>query len=115
MQAARDFVGAVIKLATGMQGGHDDFKRGALDLGMLVNRNARAVVRDADPTLAGDNDFHLGCSVGQGFVHTVVDDFVHKLMQPAGVGTADVHAGSTAYGFEALEHLDVLGRIRHSD
>ena len=114
VEATRDFVGSVVEFAAGVERGHHDFERGALDLGVFVDRDAGAVIGDTNPAVAGDDGLDRGCALGQRFVHAVVHDFENQLVQPAAVSAADVHAGTAADGFEALEHLDVFGRIRHA-
>jgi hypothetical protein len=47
----------------------------------------------------------------QRLVHGVVDDFRKQVMQRLLVGAAYVHAGTAAHRLEALEHLDVGGRV----
>jgi hypothetical protein len=48
---------------------------------------------------------------GDGFVHRVVEDFGDEVVERALVGAADIHTGTAADGLQALEDLDILGRI----
>jgi len=57
------------------------------------------------------NDMHRLGVAGQGFVDAVVDDFLGKVVRPAGVG---VHAGAFAHRVEAREDFDGVGVIRAS-
>ena len=66
-----------------------------------------AVVLDGDRVVGMDHDAHVVAVAGQRFVDRVVDDFVDEVMQSAGAGAADVHPGTFANRFEALEYLDV--------
>jgi hypothetical protein len=45
-------------------------------------------------------------------VDRVVDDLVDEVVQAARPRRADVHAGTLADGFEALEDRDVRGTVR---
>jgi hypothetical protein len=47
----------------------------------------------------------------QRLVDAVVDHLVDEVVEAAGAGGADVHAGPSAYRFEALENRDVFGVV----
>ncbi len=63
--------------------------------------------------MQGDLDA-LG-DLGQGLVDAVVDDLPDTVHEPAGVGGADVHAGSLADRFESLQHQQVCCVVRVVD
>ena len=48
---------------------------------------------------------------GDRFVHGIVDDLGGEVVERAGVGPADVHAGAAADRLEPLEHLDRGGVV----
>ena len=50
---------------------------------------------------------------GHGLVDGVVDHLVDEVVQARRAGRTDVHAGALAHGFEAPEHRDVFGVVRH--
>ena len=74
--------------------------------GVRVDRNAAAVVADRQPIALVERDFDSAGVAGNRFVHRVVDDLGGQVMERASIGTADVHAGPTADGLQALEDLD---------
>jgi len=45
-------------------------------------------------------------------IDAVVDELDDEVLQAAEIGGADVHPGPTADRFEALEDLDLVGRVR---
>src|SRR5205085_7440374 len=58
-------------------------------------------------------EFHFDAAgvAGNRLVHRVVDDFGEQVMKRVGVGAPDVHPWPTAHRLQALQHLDVGGRI----
>ena len=86
-----------------MQDRQDDFRRGSPFFGMLVDRDAAAVIGDADRLVGMDRDRNIRAMTGQGFVDRVIDDLENHVMETgAVVGVADVHSGAFPDGFEAL-------------
>ena len=73
---------------------------------MRVDRDAAAVVGDRQPVAGVELDLDPAGVAGDRFVHAVVDDLGGEVVERAGVGPADVHAGAAADGLEAFEHLD---------
>ena len=61
----------------------------------------------SQPPSAQQGDVDAGAVAGHGLVDGVVDDLVDEVVQAAGPGGPDVHAGALADGFEAFEHLDI--------
>src|SRR5262249_42290990 len=55
-----------------------------------------------------DRDVDAVGTASESLVDGVVHDLVHQVVQPALTGRPDVHAGSPAYGLEALQDRDVL-------
>ncbi len=112
VQPARHLVAAPAELAARVERGHHDLGgRLALVLRVLVDRDAAAVVGDADPAVGEQRDVDTGAVAGHGLVDRVVDDLPHEVVEPGRAGRADVHARPLAHGIEPFEHLDVLGRI----
>ncbi len=114
VQAARDLVRVLVELAAGVQLGHDDFRRAAVEFVVLVDgrRDAAAVVGHGDGVVGVDRDDDVVAIAGQGFVDGVVDDFEHHVVQAGAVGrVADVHAGALAHGLQPFEHLDRVSAV----
>ena len=94
-----------------MQLGQHDL-RGRHSFGRVhVYRDPATVVGDGDAVVDVDLDVDLVAVAGQRLVDGVVDDFEDQVVEPTLGGIADVHARAFAHGREALEHLDVAGRI----
>ena len=78
---------------------------------MNVHGHAAPVVTDFQRVVSVQDDLHRFGVTGQGFVDTVVDDFLSQVIGPAGVG---IHAGALAHRVEAREDFDGVGVIRAS-
>ena len=108
MQAARNLVRVRVELAAGVQHGHHDLGGGATLFRVDVDRNAAAVVADADRAVFKNGDYHLVAITRERFVDRIVDHLEHHVMQASAViGVADVHARALAHRLQALEDLDV--------
>ena len=107
VQAAGDGVAAAAEFAAGVEDRHDDLDGGLVLGGVLVDRDAAAVVADAHAAVGQDGDLDVVAVAGQGLVDGVVDDLVDEVVQAAFAGRADVHARALAYGFQAFEDGDV--------
>jgi len=76
--------------------------------GMRIDRDAAAVVANRNPVARGELDLDSRGVAGDRLVHRVVEHFGGKVMQPAFVGAADIHAGAAANRLQPFENLDVL-------
>ena len=111
VQTAGDRIPATAELASGMQDRHDDLDGGPVFGGVLVNRDATAVVADAHAAVGQDGDLDVVAVAGQGLVDRVVDNLVDEVVQPALTGGTDVHAGALPDRFKPFEDSDVRGSI----
>ena len=78
---------------------------------MRIDRDAAAVVGDAQVTVGFEGDVDKGRVPGDGLVHRIVDDLREQMVQSLLVRAADIHAGAAANRLEAFEDLDVAGGI----
>ena len=113
VQAAGDGVAATAELATGVEHGEHDLEGGLLLHRVLVDRDAAAVVGDADAAVLAQGDGDVRGVAGHGLVDGVVDDLVDEVVQAALARGADVHAGALADGVEPLEDGDRAGVVGH--
>ena len=111
VQAAGHLVAAAAELAAGMQHGEHHLQRGAARLLLDVHGNAAAIVGDGDGVAGVDGDGNVGAVAGQRFVDGVVHDLVHQMVQTAGAGGTDIHAGPLAHGLQTLKNLDLRGVV----
>ena len=74
--------------------------------GVHVDRHAAAVVGDPHAAVGEQGDLDPVGVAGQRLVDGVVHDLPDEVVQTAGRGGADVHAGPLADGLEALEDGD---------
>ena len=112
VQAAGEFIRAVAEFAAGVQAGEHEFDGGDFRHLVHLDRNAAAVVLDADGAVGVDGDGDVLAVAGQMLVDGVVDHLEHAVVQAAFIGVADIHAGTEADGFKAFEFLDLIGTIR---
>ncbi len=113
VEAAGDLVVGGVELAAGVEHGEDDLDGGhghAVD-GLVVDRDAAAVVDDGDGVVDVDGDVDAGGVAAEGLVDGVVDDLVDEVVQALLAGGADVHGGAQADGREALEDGDVFSGV----
>ena len=112
VQPARHLVAVLVELAARVQLGHDDLGR-AHPLALVdADRDAAAVVGDADRVVGVQRDLHLGRPAAERLVDAVVDDLVDHVVQArAVVGVADIHPRPLAHRFQALENLDGIGAV----
>ena len=111
VEAAGHLVGVVVELAAGVQHGHHDFDGRDAEFLVDVDRDAASVVADADAVVREDGHGDLRGESGERFVDTVVDHFINEVMQAALGRVADVHAGTLADGFQAVEDRDLVRGI----
>ena len=111
-RAARRLVGARIEFTAGVQRRHDDFQRRAVRVfGMVVDRDAAAIIGDAAKAALLERDVDEAGVPGHGLVHGIVDHLGEEVMQPGVVGAADIHAGPPPHGFQPFQHFDRRRRI----
>ena len=114
MQAAGDLVVGGVELAAGVQHGEHDLDGGHDSRrwdGLVVDRDAAAVVDHGDGVVDVDGDVDAGGVAGEGLVDGVVDDLVDEVVQPLLAGGADVHGGAQADGLEAFKDRDVFAGV----
>ena len=111
MQATGHFVRVFVELAAGMQQRHRHFDTGHVFGLVDANRNAAAVIFDANGIVHVDDNIHPGGVAGECFVDGVVDNFVHEVMQTTCGCGADVHTGTKPNGFETLERGQTIGVV----
>ena len=108
VQAAGDRVAAAAELAAGVQDRQHDLDGRLLLDRVDVDRDAAAVVDDAQAAVGEDRDLDVVAVPGERLVDRVVDDLVDEVVQTARTGRADVHSGTLANRFESFENLDVV-------
>ena len=103
MRAAGKFISALTVFSAGVQSRQNHFDAGNFILRMDVHRNPAPVVADGKRTVHVDIDFDLVAMTGQMFVHGIVQNLAHAMMQRALIRAADIHAGFFADSFETFK------------
>ena len=78
---------------------------------MLINRNAPAVIYDADRIVGVDNNLYIPAEARKNLINGVVDDFIDKMVKPNLVRGSNIHRGSFPYAFKTAKNLYVLGGV----
>ncbi len=111
METPGDGVAAAAEFAAGMEDRHHDFDRGLVLCLIQIDRDAAAVVDDADSSVGEHRDQDGVAIAGEGFIHRVVDDLVDQVVQPARAGGTDVHSWTFANRLKTFEHLDLIRTV----
>ena len=106
VQPAREVVGAALALvefAAGMQPGENQLDDRCFFFRVQAERNAASVVLYADRAIGVQRHLDPLAIAAQGFVGSVVDDFLDDMQRVVGAG---VHARPGLHRLQALEHTD---------
>ncbi|MNS58305.1 hypothetical protein D3C72_912200 [compost metagenome] len=103
VKATGELVVLVGELAAGVQLGEDQLDPGHALFRVDVYRHAATIVADFQRVVGMEDDLHRTGVTGQGFVDTVVDDFLGQVVGAAGIG---VHARPLADRVKAREDFD---------
>ena len=111
VETAGDLVSATAELAACMEDGQNDRDRGNAQFLIDADGDASTVVADFDDVPGQDVHFNVCTEAGQRLVDGVIDDLIDQMVESAGTGRTDVHAGTHPDRFETFEDLDLLGTI----
>ena len=122
VQTAGDLIAAAAEFTTGVQNGKDHLHGRPTGLGLDIHRNTTAIVGNGDGIAGIDGDGDMLTVARQRLIDGIVHNFVHQMVQTRGGGGADIHTGTLADSFQALQNLDLgtavflgnLGFFRHS-
>jgi hypothetical protein len=109
--AAGELVAALAVFAAGVERGHHELDAGQAAVLVDVDRDAAAVVADADGAVDVDRDVDLGAVAGEMLVDRVVEHLGNAVVQGAFIGAADIHARLLADRLEALELPEFIGVV----
>lgn len=100
-----------------MENSQHDLHRRFMLLRVHVHGNAASVVNHRNAVVGVNRDDNFTGIACKRFVNTVVNDFIHKVMQPALPRIADIHAGTFSDGLQAFQNSDIacgiIGRRLH--
>jgi hypothetical protein len=111
VETAGDLVGVLVELAAGVQHGQRQLDAGDPLRGVDVHREPAPVVDHGDRVVRVDGDVHAVGVTRECLVDRVVHHLVHQVVEAPRTGGADVHARPLANRLQALEDLDLPGRI----
>ena len=111
VKAAGIVIILVVEFAARVQNGEDDLHARDVHGRVVVHGHAASVVPDAGGAVLMQGDGYFRREAVGGFVDRVVHDLPQQVVQAAGRGGADIHAGTHADGLETLQHLDIPGII----
>ena len=94
-----------------MQNRQDDLKRGAVFLLVHAGRYASPVVSHADGVVRKDLDINSVAEAGHGFIDTVVNHLIYKMMQSPLGDISYIHGRTLADCLQSLKHLYAVGGV----
>ena len=111
MQTGGHLVAAIVEFAASVQHRHHHLG-GAHPLGVLIDRDAAAVVRHRHGLVRMKGDVDVRAMAREVLVDRVIDRLPHQVVQArAVVHVTDVHARPLAHRFETFERGDAAGII----
>ena len=97
METARDLVSLLVEFSPCMEDGQNDFEGALVVLLHRVDGDPPAVILDQERPVFVDDDGDTVAETGKRFVDGVIHDFVHKVVEPPGIGAPDIHCRTLAY------------------
>ena len=86
MQAAGNLIATAAKFAARMQHRERDLKGALVQFGMLIHRDAAAIVRNGQGIVLVDVDLNVVAESAHGFIDGVVHQLLDQVVQPAHIG-----------------------------
>jgi hypothetical protein len=112
VESARDLIGALVELASGVKHRHHDLERrfaavAGMDLGAAhrVDRDAGAVVEDRHRVAGMDDHIDGGAAAGEDLIDRVIHRLIDQVVEARGTRRPDIHRGSLAHRLKTLEDL----------
>ena len=107
-------VDRLVELSPCMEHGQGHLTGGLVLRGMHPHGDSPPIVGDGDGVVHMDGDLDVAAISGQCLVDGVVHHLVDELVQSVHIGVPDIHSRALAYGFQALQDLD-LAAVRSGD
>ncbi len=100
MEAARDLVGLLVEFSPCMEHGQNDFEGTLVVLLHRVDGDPPAVILDQERPVFIDDDADTVAEPGQRLIDGIIHDFIHKVVEPTGISTPDIHGRAFTYRLE---------------
>ena len=78
---------------------------------MHTRRNTPTIICDRDGVICMNYEVYIRTIARQMLVDRVINNFPYQVVEPLGIGTADIHAGPFAYGFESFKCRNITGIV----
>ncbi len=112
MQTTGELIIFVGKFSARVKRAENHFNTGFALLRMDIHRHAAAIISDGNGLIFVEDNFNGFGVAGECFVHTVVDDFLSKVIRARGFG---VHARAFFYRVEPREYFNIFcGVVSHN-
>ncbi len=108
MQTARELIIFVGKFASRVQRGKNHFHPRQALFRMHIHGHAAAIVSHRERAIAVERDVDLAGVTGKGFVDTVVDNLLGKMV---GAGGIRVHSRTLSDRIKACENFNIFSGI----
>ena len=110
VEPAGNGIAVPAEFPAGMEDRQHDFHRRFPRL-VHPRRNPAAVVDDRAAPVLIDRHFDMRTIACQRFIDTVIDDFVHQMMQPTRRRRADVHPRTKAHRLQPFQDANILRAV----
>ena len=108
VEAAGDLVAPVSEFSAGVKNGEHHLHRRDSRLFLDPHRDAPPVVPDGDGSVVVDLHIYGVTEARECFIHRIVHDLIHQVVQTSGGGAADVHSRPLSNRLQALQNLNLI-------
>ena len=109
VQAAADLVGSLVELTAGVEHCHHHFEGTLVELLVLVDGDATAVVLNGAAAVLSQGHGDVLAVSGHGLIDGVVHGLVDEVVETFLTDVANVHSRTLAHCFQTFQNLDVGG------
>ena len=110
MQTTGNLVATTAEFTACMQNGENYGNCRDAQLRLNADRNASAIIGNANNIVRQDLDGDFCTAARQDFVDGVVDDFINQMMQTIDTGGTDIHTRTFSYCVQTFQYLN-LGSV----
>ena len=112
MKPSGNLIGTVVKFSAGMKFCHDDFDSRNIFLFVNSDRNASAIIFNADAVIQVNDYLDIIAISGHGFIDAVIYNLVDQMMKPFNIHVPDIHGRSFANSLQTFQYFDIIRSIR---
>jgi hypothetical protein len=111
VKATGNLVGFFVKLAPGVEPGHNQFQGADPFIGMNINRNTPAIILHPDNIVSLQDNKNLTAEALHRLVNRIIDHLKNQMVKAVYARGPDIHTGAFAYRLQILENGDIFSGI----